>query len=183
VSALDDDGSEGDAALLGSRVGDATPLEAGDRARILEVSSEDAYYDDRDEHVGVTCTVGSMVSAKGGGWYDGDFNDCTNGEEYYYFKVRAEKVGGGGEPAAPAAPSADDGADTVVSGDRVRLLEVSSEDAYYENRDKYEGVVCTAGDSITNNGGGWYGGPFSCVNGKEPYFYKVRAKKIGDGSG
>lgn len=80
-------------------------------------------------------------------------------------------------------PSTCSGATTpppLDAGTRVRIVEVHPEDAYYDDRAKLEGVICTAGGDPNPAPDGWVGGPFRCDNGQEPYFYRVMVERLGD---
>ena len=72
-------------------------LQVGDRVRIVDVSSEDAYFDDRQAHIGVVCTVEESLTMKEGGWIGGQLSACSHGLDPYFYKARLEKVDGAGE--------------------------------------------------------------------------------------
>ena len=80
----------------GSSGGYTARVSSGERVRVVEVSTEDAYYEKRRVHIGTICTVGDSPSLKDDGWVGGQFNDCDNGMDPYYYKVRVKSLSAGG---------------------------------------------------------------------------------------
>lgn len=74
-----------------------------------------------------------------------------------------------GSAAAPVFPAAQG---SIRRGTRLRVEKVHPEDAYYG--DDLAGIECTAGEDLTPNEDGTYGGQFNdCTDGTSHYFYKV----------
>ncbi|MSQ02459.1 MAG: hypothetical protein EXR71_11300 [Myxococcales bacterium] len=62
----------------------------------------------------------------------------------------------------------------VPGNERVQILEVASDDAYYTDRDTIVGLTCTTDGESTHQGEGWHGGSVKdCDNGNTYYFYKA----------
>lgn len=66
-------------------------LHEGSKVRIVDVSPDDSYYDDRGPMIGVTCTLGSDQEDDDG-WYSGSATDCSNGSSYYFYETALERV-------------------------------------------------------------------------------------------
>lgn len=62
---------------------------------------------------------------------------------------------------------------SVPSGTRVRIEDVSSSDAYFSGRDSMVGLICRTNADSNVNGDGWHGGPVTCDNGQDYYFYQA----------
>lgn len=140
---------------------------------ITEISPEDAYYADASDWVGVNCRPDAPTD-RGDNWYGGSF-DCENGEQPYFYKARMDTHGVPFEGEMPVAdvPEPVPPVATGAAGPKVKLVEISAEDAYYGDRDDYIGRMC-APISAELREPGWYGGSFKCDGDWEPYFYKAR---------
>ncbi len=67
-------------------------LPAGERVRIADLNSEDAYYSDKSSIVGKECTLDTESSYNGDGWHGGAVK-CTDGSTYYFYKAAYEDLG------------------------------------------------------------------------------------------
>ena len=61
----------------------------------------------------------------------------------------------------------------VPGGTRVKVTDLSPEDAYYSDKAKIVGQHCVTKEASNHNGGGWHGGPVLCGT-DDYYFYKVQ---------
>ena len=140
----------------------AVPLPVGTRVK----RGPDWKWEDQDGGVGGLGTVVKAPTAQDWArveWDAGDANTYRWGHSGAFDLVVVAAAGG----------------ERIQSGELVRILEVSKEDAYHDRRQTHIGVTCTAGDSISVEEGGWVGGQFhNCSHGKEPYFYKVRVERV-----
>lgn len=57
----------------------------GSVVKIVDVHSEDAYYSDRSNIIGKTCTLGDDSSFKDGEWHGGSVECGT--DSYYFYKA------------------------------------------------------------------------------------------------
>lgn len=76
--------------------------------------------------------------------------------------------GRSGEPAPPEALRR-----SIRAGEAVRIVGLSSEDAYYPDRGAVIGKACYPTDDLTQNAEGWHGGPMRCWDGENYYFFMV----------
>lgn len=157
--------------------GPSTPAGAIDRAlvvgepvTILAVHPEDAFYNDRDAIVGKTCYPTDAMTLYDGGWHGGPLA-CWDGATYYFYKAAM-----GADPShVPVDPAMlGGGVDVIQHGTRVKILDVSPEDAFYDDRKKLVGKSCQVDGDLHQQdmAGIWYGGGVLCKK-DSYYFYKV----------
>jgi hypothetical protein len=153
-------------------------IASGTKLKLVDLSSEDAYYSDKSRIVGKSCTATGNLTDHGGGWYGGAIK-CDDGSSFYFYKVGVSVSGG-----AKADSGGSKLTGSVPRGTRVRITDIAADDAYYSDRTSIIGKVCTTGDATSDNGGGWHGGPISCDDGSSYYFYKAAlAGAASDGAG
>ncbi len=150
----------------------------GEQVRITELSTEDAYYVDRDTIVGQICVTDGPSTYNGDGWQGGAVKDCGNGATYYFYKAAYVDVGPAPVVAAPAAsliPAIPGLRATraLPNGTRVKLLDIHSEDAYFAERSTMLGKLCTLGEESSFKDGEWHGGSATCDDGSSYYFHKA----------
>ena len=82
---------DGDPAQVGGVEGGVAVPTAGATVRIVEIASDDAYFNDRGTLVNRQCVVGEDVapSSAGGGWLAGTFA-CGGTDNPYFYKVKVE---------------------------------------------------------------------------------------------
>lgn len=149
----------------------------GKKVTIVDVSSDDAYYSNRLDLVGMVCTVDGDLHRNEDLWYGGGMK-CPDGGKYFY-KVQ---VASGKAKVGAAAASGGRLSGSIASGTRVTITDVSSEDAYYADRGSIIGKSCTTADATSDNGGGWHGGQIHCDDGESYYFYKAALSAAGGGA-
>ncbi|MBM4389892.1 MAG: hypothetical protein FJ090_02110 [Deltaproteobacteria bacterium] len=165
------------AALPLAPAGPSTPAGAIDRAlvvgepvTILAVHPEDAFYNDRAAIVGKTCYPTDAMTLYDGGWHGGPLA-CWDGATYYFYKAAM-----GADPShVPVDPAMlGGGVDVIQHGTRVKILDVSPEDAFYDDRKKLVGKSCQVDGDLHQQdmAGIWYGGGVLCKK-DSYYFYKV----------
>ena len=66
-------------------------LPAGERVRIVDLSTEDAYYSDKSTIVGRECTLDTESSYNEDGWHGGAVK-CGS-DSYYFYKAAYEDLG------------------------------------------------------------------------------------------
>lgn len=166
------------AALPMLTLGPSTPAGAIDRAlvvgepvTILAIHPEDAFYNDRDAIVGKTCYPTDAMTLYDGGWHGGPLA-CWDGATYYFYKAAM-----GADPShAPVDPAilGGGGLDVIQHGTRVKILDVSPEDAFYDDRKKLIGKLCQVDGDLHQQDMAdiWYGGGVLCKK-DSYYFYKV----------
>lgn len=147
---------------------EAGPTSAGTVISVLDVASDDAYYGDRAQIIGQTCTVvsGLTPADTGSDWYGGDVN-CANGSYYYFYKMKYA-LGGGSTRT--------DGRYTGTSVPKkslVTIIDVGPDDTFYAYRESLLTLTCQvkAGD-LVSTGDAWFGGTLKC-NGSKLHFYQV----------
>ena len=161
----------------GAGTGRATgSLPAGEHVKILDISPEDAYYQDRATVIGLSCTLTDASTDNGDGWQGGAAT-CDGGTSYYFFKAAYQDLGAG------TAPVADGRIDhQVPAGARVKVIDIATDDAYYSDKASIVGKLCTLSEASSFKEGGWQGGQVSCDDGVSYYFYKAAYGVAGDGA-
>ena len=72
----------------------------------------------------------------------------------------------------------------VPANQRVKVIDVSPEDAYYGDKATIVGTVCTTDSASSYHGDGWQGGQVKdCTDGSSYYFYKAAYLVVGGGGG
>lgn len=148
-------------------------LSSGTRVRIVALSEGDGYFGQRDEIVGLTCTLGSDTDAESDGWFSGQVNACSNGDSYYFYEA-AYVLAAEAPAPVPARSNTARLTGPVSSGTRVRVADISPEDSYYEDRADIIGVTCTLKGDARSDGDGWFSGAAEpCSNGRTYYFFEA----------
>lgn len=166
------------------------PVTPGEPVKLLALNAEDAFYNDRATVVGRLCYPTDTMTLYEGGWHGGPV-ECWDGASYYFYKVAL-----GVDPThQPVDPSTFGGVEggvlggviggavggtlgldpgNIEHGRRVKIVDVSPEDAFYGDRAKLVGKQCTVdGDlHLQTYGEPWYGGGLKCKK-DSYYFYKV----------
>jgi ribosomal protein L21E len=147
--------------------GALTSIADGQRLNVAAIHPDDAYHDSRGTIVG-SKGVNTGLTVTEGCWFGGPFRQ-EDGEERYFYKAAFTSAGG----PAPAPKGCPSGALTSASpGQRVVILKVHPNDAYYSSKSSYEGQTGTVQDVHLQSGSGCYfGGTVKLDNGDEPYFY------------
>lgn len=161
------------------------PVEAdvmpGTRFTITDISSDDAYYGDRKKLIKQTGIVGAdgLTKRTDGEktWYSGPVELDKEGYKYFY-KVAIsfdEAKPSKGEKGTTITNEAD-----VKAGAKVTVVEISKEDAYYEDRNEIIGLTGTVDTGLSKQDdkeGVWFSGRVKFSGGSSKYFYKVKLKK------
>lgn len=143
----------------------------GTRVRVVAISSQDAYYPQRDSIIGKTGKVDRMdpSGSTSDCWFGGQFHG-DDGVDRYFYQVALQVLPASGS-ACPAG--AYTGA-ALTSGTRVRVLTVSAEDAYSKKRYVVEGKVGKTDGNWKKSGSPcWYTGQFYGDDGTSAYFYQA----------
>jgi hypothetical protein len=147
----------------------------GATLRIWDISSTDAWYPHRARLIDMECTAGAGgVHPNDGVWFDGKVT-CTDGLEYVFYQFTFEL-----RPSVAVADSACPAGAYVGGqlphGSTVRILGLSTEDAYFDVRDTVVGLRGTVDGGLQPQrglGGCWFGGGFVSEGGDDYYFYEV----------
>lgn len=97
---------------------------------------------------------------------------CDNDADYYFYKVRLEPAEVAAAPRPPQITGTSYG-QTIADGSTFTIVELSPEDAFYEDRAKLVNLRCTASGPLTETGTGLYGGSAKCSDGEDYTFYQV----------
>lgn len=146
------------------------PIGAGRTVTVVDLSSEDAYFSDKATIVGKSCTTQEETSYKEVGWHGGSVSCGV--DSYYFYKAGLSDQGPGSGGSGQAVPKGV-AMSAVPAGIRVKLLDLSPDDAYYSDKAAIVGQHCVTKDATTDNGGGWHGGAIVCGT-NDYYFYKVK---------
>jgi hypothetical protein len=157
----------------------AATIPAGKAVVIVDISEEDAYFDQKDALVGKTGKVseGLKTSSAGKGWYGGEVvMDGGLGSKYFY----AVALSTDGIPAqiatAPKTLTDRATAPSIPKGTSVVVVDISPEDSYYRSKDMLIGKsgIISEGLTTSGEGRGWYSGEVTMGDGLgSKYFYAV----------
>lgn len=141
-------------------------VSSGQHLKIARIHPDDAYYTSKSGIEGKAGT-NTGLSKTEDCWFGGPFIQ-DDGTERYFYKAAFTSA-----PAVSAGDGCPAGALTSSrAGQRVRVLKVHSNDAYYSTRSAYEGQSGTVVDVHLQSGTGcFFGGTVKLDNGNEPYFY------------
>jgi hypothetical protein len=173
VRAIASDGTVPAAVASGSSTvttswGDAIPM--GTKVVIAELSPDDAFHQYAYKIIGLSCdVVDEPMQRQEGEFFSGNV-DCSDGEDYMFYKVRVVPPGA---PTTASVGSAPPPAGGLKKGSRFKITAVSPDDAYYDDAATIVGNTCTASDDMSSNKVGFYAGQVTCDNGKSYYFYQV----------
>ncbi len=137
---------------------------------VRELAPDDAYFPSASTLVGQTCTVSGDLHRQDGQWYGGAANCGPEANDYYFYKVAFDLVGGattGGYTSANAP-------EAITQGTAVTIRDVASDDGNASTAASLIGLSCTVGASgLTRTTGAYYGGDVNCSDGNYYYFYKM----------
>ncbi len=154
-------------------------IPAGTRVKVVALSSSDAYYASRGTIVGKVGRVDKMDPTGSGRdcWYGGQFTG-DDGSSHYFYQAAFEVLGSGGGGGAGCPSGAYTGS-SLSSGTRVKVLTVSSNDAYYSTRGTVEGKVGRVDGSWSQTGSPcWFAGQFYGDDGSSFYFYQAAVQAV-----
>jgi hypothetical protein len=140
----------------------------GDKVKIVAVSKEDSYYDDRADYIGQEGVAGDID-------YDADENayggkiKLDNGDEPYFYLVKLVKI-----KKSSTSSSTSTSKETISKSTKVKVVDIDSDDSFYSNRSTYIGKSGKVAESLTHQGDGFYSGKILFNDGTDAYFYKAK---------
>ena len=163
-------------------------LGAGEPVTLLALHPDDAYFESRGEVLGRQCYPTDSMSQNEPGWHGGPVT-CWDGTTYYFYKValtddptHERGVEGGvvggeslGDLLGALSGRTEAGGMIIEDGHKVKVTEVSPDDAFFSDRMRVLGKTCTVTGDLHEQepGGGWFGGGLTCKR-DYFYFYKIR---------
>lgn len=162
----------------------------GRAVSVLAIDPADAYYENRGDLVGKTCTT-SIATTVRGRWHSGVLDCDGTGHTFYRVALTdrglAAPARGGWRPSNSAAGgSVSQGSvssragvasraalEPIAPKRKVRILDIAKEDAYYHRKEEFLGRVCTTTRETRVFESPWHAGPVLCDDGESLHFYKV----------
>jgi hypothetical protein len=133
----------------------------GDTVVLRDVGPTDAYYADRAALVGKSCTVaGDTTRADGAFWHA--ILDCGMAQPLVFVEVAFDVAHG-----------------AIPAGHAFKILDLSEQDAYYNQKADIVGTTCLALEAMVPKDGPWSGGSAFC-DGSEFYFYEASVEDQGE---
>ncbi len=165
----------------------------GASVKILEVGEKDSYFDENENFVGKDATaVGDLVN-NGDGFYSGSLK-LSSGRTCYFTSVKIKALSGSSTSSTTTQSSSSKPSPyinykssdalaaltskTIAKGEKFKVIEVPSADAYYSSRSEIEGQTGVADATLTPDESGYVGGSIKLDNGKSYYFYKVKLQSV-----
>ena len=158
---------------------------SGTKFKILEVPSDDAYYSDKTDIEGKTGTASTSLTIDKDGYTSGSLS-TDDGKSYYFYKVRIGKASGSSASTTPKPSSSSSSSTktvkyvtgTIAPGTAVYVADISPDDSYYSDREKYVGKRGKVGKTeMKMKDDGYYAGDFTYDDGSTGYFYKAKFSK------
>lgn len=146
----------------------------GTTVKILEIAKSDSYYADRADFVGKDATALSELSKGKDGFYSGTL-ETSSGRTVFFTDVKVS-VNNSSVKSKTSSASGFTGS-SIPSGTKFKVIEVPSDDAYYDSKDEIEGQTGTTKSALTLDENGYTSGSIELDNGKSYYFYKVKLGK------
>ncbi|MFN8283619.1 MAG: hypothetical protein U0U67_10420 [Chitinophagales bacterium] len=147
-------------------------IKEGDKVEITALNTEDSYYDDKDDYIGKKGVAGSDLSYdedKGG--YTGSVK-LESGDKPYFYLVKLKKL------SSTKSVAATNYGEKILKGTKVKVIDIDSDDSFYDNKDTYIGKSGKVAEGLTHQGNGLYSGKIIFTDGTDAYFYKVSVKKL-----
>lgn len=150
-------------------------ISKGDKFKVIEVPSVDAYYSSRSEIEGQTGIASENLTPDESGYVGGSIK-LDNGKSYYFYKVKLSVLSSGNSTLKTNTPKFITG--TITKGTSVYVADLSPDDSYYSNRAAYIGRKGTSSkDDLTMKSDGFYAGNFVFDDGGTAFFYKAKFSK------
>ena len=149
-------------------------IKEGDKVEITAVSSDDSYYEDREDYEGQKGVAGDDLEydAEAGGY--GGTVKLDNGQSPYFFLVKLKKIGGSSSVKSSSSSSSVSNSSTIAKGKRVLVTDLSSDDSFYSEKSKYIRKKGTVAQGLNEQSNGFYSGKILFDDGTDAYFYKVK---------
>jgi hypothetical protein len=144
-------------------------LTAGTRVKIVALHPDDAYHSDSARIIGTVGAVADDLHSNDGCWMGGGFN-ADDGNYYYFYKAAVTVLG---SPTTVTPTGERFMGASLSAGQKFRIVALHPDDAYYPDRVSILGKHCHVGDTMNNQGPGWYSGQAYCDDGTDYYFFKV----------
>lgn len=165
---------------------------SGEAVRIVAVSPEDAFYTEADSLIGRNCYPTEAMRYQEDGWQGGPMT-CRDGQSYYFYKAALGadpshadldlpvKPPLGRGPVAPVPPKpvpVGPVAGALIEGTRVKILEISSDQAYFAESGALVGKRCrVTGDLHPRADVVWFEGGLTCGS-RYLYLSKVKVERL-----
>lgn len=173
----------------------SAPLADGTRVKLVSIHREDPRYPEWNQLIGLTGTI-SGHTPRGGCWMSGVLAtdsgievDLARGALWrtstaYVASSTGELTSPDPSVAAPVvadlsmdAPVAFDGP-RIPRGQRLRILAIDPDDAYYPEREDLEGLRCTSTEVLRRAEPGLFTGEVRCDDRRKRYFLKVSVQLL-----
>lgn len=148
-------------------------IKEGDKVEVTALSTEDSYYDDKDDYIGQKGVAGDDLEFKDDeGGYTGTVK-LDNGGSPYFYLVKLKKA-----YSSSSSSSGSTFASTIKKNTKVKVIALDKDDSFYSSKDKYVGKSGKVADSLTHQGNGFYSGKIIFDDGTDAYFFKAKLKLL-----
>jgi len=148
-------------------------IPSGASAKIIAVHPNDPAYPDWPHVIGTVGVTEGPLTAAGGCWYAGVLRERT-GARHRFDRVAVWRSDA---PVVPTDRRLD--GPRVPARQRVRVVALAEDDAYYPERAAIIGTVCTTEGPLRRQAPGFYSGELRCENRRVRYFLKVAVALAG----
>jgi hypothetical protein len=150
-------------------------IKEGDNIKIIAVSPEDSYYDDRDEYEGKLGVAGDDLEydSESGGY--GGSVKLEDGSTPYFYLVKLIKIKSG---SSTVKTSSTKSSSTIAKGTKVIVTDLSSDDSFYSDKSKYIRKKGKVAEGLNEQSNGFYSGKILFDDGTDAYFYKVKVNVL-----
>jgi hypothetical protein len=145
-------------------------IEDGDRVEITAISTEDSYYDNKEEYIGKKGTAGSDLEYDDGGEGYGGTITLDDGSKPYFYLVKIKKISGSSSSKSTSTSFSSG----ISKGTRVVVTDIDASDSYYSSKSTYIGKMGKVAEGLNLQGSDTYSGKILFDDGTDAYFYKVK---------
>ena len=158
----------------GAYINSAAPLLAGQRVKVLGISSLDPLYPERAAIIGKEGYVTTTMALYNTCYWEGKFT-ADDGTFYSFYEAQFKDLGKSTSAACLKDAST---AKSLAGGHKVKIVEVGPADLAYADREKWKGKIGFVSGDLLNMGGCWFDGGFTVEGGVYTYFNQIQVQEI-----
>jgi hypothetical protein len=155
-------------------------IKEGDNIKIIAVSPEDSYYDDRDEYEGKLGVAGDDLEydSESGGYGGSVKLDRWTISLFLFSKTDKNKKRHLAQLNQVLQLNRFKSSSTIAKGKRVIVTDLSSDDSFYSDKSKYIRKKGKVAEGLNEQSNGFYSGKILFDDGTDAYFYKVKVNVL-----
>lgn len=144
-------------------------IKSGDKVEVTAVSTEDSYYEDKDDYLGKQGIAGDVTYDEDAGGYGGTVK-LDDGNSPYFYLVKLKKIKSG----STSSSSSSSMPETIAKNTKVKVIDIDSDDSFYSSKSTYIGKSGKVAEGLNRQGDGLYSGKILFNDGTDAYFFKAK---------